>query len=115
MIGEAPDLFWTHDAALSSVPLSPDPRAVTSPPKPLWRGRLHLAWFEISVVTGTLIVAPSKGGVGTGAAAIHAASVTALFGTSALVAGIVAGYGGVLPVGAVATCLAALGFANDSR
>jgi hemolysin III len=52
--------------------------------KPVLRGWLHLAWFGISVVIGTLLLARVHGATRTTAAAIYAASVSALFGVSAL-------------------------------
>lgn len=52
--------------------------------KPAWRGWSHLVWFEASVVVGTLLVAAAHGGTRTTAAAIYAASVSGLFGVSAL-------------------------------
>jgi hemolysin III len=52
--------------------------------KPVLRGWLHLVWFGISVVTGTLLLACVHGATRITAAAIYAASVSALFGVSAL-------------------------------
>jgi len=52
--------------------------------KPALRGWLHLLWFEASLVLGTLLVARAHGAVRITALAIYAASVTAMFGTSAL-------------------------------
>jgi hemolysin III len=52
--------------------------------KPVLRGWLHLVWFEISVVIGTLLLARAHGATQITAAAIYAASVSALFGVSAL-------------------------------
>ena len=52
--------------------------------KPLLRGWLHLLWFEASLVLGTLLVARARGAVQITALAIYAASVSAMFGTSAL-------------------------------
>jgi hemolysin III len=52
--------------------------------KPVLRGWLHLVWFEISVVFGTLLLARAHGATRITAAAIYAASVSALFGVSAL-------------------------------
>jgi hemolysin III len=52
--------------------------------KPVLRGWLHLVWFEISVVIGTLQLARAHGATRITAAAIYAASVSALFGVSAL-------------------------------
>ena len=52
--------------------------------KPALRGWLHLVWFEASLVAGTLLVARAHGAVRITALAIYAASVSALFGISAL-------------------------------
>lgn len=52
--------------------------------KPLLRGWLHLAWFEASLVAGTLALARVHGGARVSAVAIFASSVSAMFGVSAL-------------------------------
>ncbi len=52
--------------------------------KPRLRGWLHLVWFEASLVLGTLLLARAHGGSRIVASAIYAASVSALFGVSAL-------------------------------
>jgi hemolysin III len=52
--------------------------------KPLLRGWLHLIWFEASLVLGTLALARAHGGVRITAMAVFAASVSAMFGASAL-------------------------------
>jgi hemolysin III len=52
--------------------------------KPLLRGWLHLLWFEMSLVSGTLLVARVHGATPITASAIYTASVSALFGISAL-------------------------------
>lgn len=52
--------------------------------KPVLRGWLHLLWFEVSLVSGTLLVARTHGARQIAASAIYAASVSALFGVSAL-------------------------------
>ena len=52
--------------------------------KPVLRGWLHLVWFGMSLVLGTLLVARAHGAVRVTAVAIYAASVSALFGISAL-------------------------------
>ena len=52
--------------------------------KPVLRGWLHLTWFAASLVCGTLLIAAARGGRQLTADSIYAASVTALFGTSAL-------------------------------
>jgi hemolysin III len=52
--------------------------------KPVLRGWLHLLWFEASLVLGTLLLVRARGPAQITAAAIYAASVSALFGISAL-------------------------------
>ena len=52
--------------------------------KPALRGWLHALWFAASLVTGTLLVARAHGAVRITALAIYAASVSAMFGVSAL-------------------------------
>jgi hemolysin III len=52
--------------------------------KPLLRGWLHLLWFAASLVVGTLLLAHAHGAAQTTASAIYVASVSALFGISAL-------------------------------
>jgi hemolysin III len=52
--------------------------------KPLWRGWLHLVWFEASVIVGTVLITGAHGALRITAAAIYAASVSGLFGASAL-------------------------------
>jgi hemolysin III len=52
--------------------------------KPALRGWLHLLWFEASLVLGTLLLARAHGATRIAAAAIYTASVSALFGASAL-------------------------------
>jgi hemolysin III len=52
--------------------------------KPRLRGHLHQWGFVVSIVTGTLLVALAPTGRARGAAVVYAASVTLLFGTSAL-------------------------------
>ena len=52
--------------------------------KPLLRGWLHLLWFGASLVLGTLLVVRAHGAVRIVALAIYAASVSAMFGVSAL-------------------------------
>ena len=52
--------------------------------KPVLRGWLHLLWFAASLVGGTLLLARAHGATRITAVAIYAASVTALFGISAL-------------------------------
>jgi hemolysin III len=79
--------------------MDPLPAAASAPPaadapydsrrgvyyvKPALRGWLHLVWFGASLVLGTLLVARAHGAVRVTALAIYAASVSALFGISAL-------------------------------
>ena len=52
--------------------------------KPTLRGWLHLVWFGASLVLGTLLVARAHGAVRITALAIYTASVSAMFGISAL-------------------------------
>jgi hemolysin III len=52
--------------------------------KPVLRGWLHLLWFGASLVAGTLLLARAHGTTRIAAAAVYAASVSALFGVSAL-------------------------------
>jgi hemolysin III len=52
--------------------------------KPALRGWMHLLWFEASLVVGTLLLVYTNGAVRITAASVYAASVSGLFGTSAL-------------------------------
>jgi len=52
--------------------------------KPALRGWMHVIWFEASLVLGTLVLARAHGAMRITAVAIYVASVTALFGVSAL-------------------------------
>jgi hemolysin III len=52
--------------------------------KPVLRGWLHLLWFEASLVLGTLLLVSAHGPARIAAIAVYAASVTGLFGVSAL-------------------------------
>jgi hemolysin III len=52
--------------------------------KPALRGWMHLLWFEASLVLGTLLLARAHGPARIVAIAIYTASVSALFGVSAL-------------------------------
>ncbi len=52
--------------------------------KPALRGWLHLIWFGASLLLGTLLLVRVHGAARITAVAIYAASVSALFGTSAL-------------------------------
>lgn len=51
--------------------------------KPLLRGWLHLVWFEVSLVCGTLALVRVHGDLRTTGMAVFAASVSAMFGVSA--------------------------------
>jgi hemolysin III len=61
-----------------------DARRAAYYPKPALRGWLHLLWFEASLVFGTLLVVRAHGAARIAASGIYAASVSALFGISAL-------------------------------
>ena len=52
--------------------------------KPAWRGWLHLLWFEVSLVFGTLLLVRAHGPRQIAASAIYAVSVSGMFGVSAL-------------------------------
>ena len=52
--------------------------------KPVLRGWLHLLWFEASLVLGTLLLARAHAAAQIMAVAVYSASVSALFGISAL-------------------------------
>jgi hemolysin III len=52
--------------------------------KPLLRGWLHLLFFVMSLAGDALLLARAHGGAPVAAAAVYSASVSALFGTSAL-------------------------------
>ncbi len=52
--------------------------------RPRLRGWLHLVCFEASLVIGTLLVVAAQGSLQVTAAAVYAAAVAGLFGTSAL-------------------------------
>ena len=52
--------------------------------KPALRGWLHLLWIEVSLVFGTLLLARTHGATRITAVAIYAASVSGMFGISAL-------------------------------
>ena len=75
-------------------PAAPSPRPAAGAPydtrrgiyyiKPVLRGWLHLLWFGASLVLGTLLVVRAHGAVRIAALAIYGASVSAMFGVSAL-------------------------------
>ncbi len=52
--------------------------------KPVLRGWMHLLWFAASLLSGPLLIARAQGAAQITAAAVYSASVTALFGVSAL-------------------------------
>jgi hemolysin III len=53
-------------------------------PRPTWRGWLHAWAFVVSLATGTVLVALADGSTARWATAVYAATVSLLFGTSAL-------------------------------
>jgi hemolysin III len=55
-----------------------------SPVKPMLRGWMHLIWFEASLIIGTLAIVHAHGALRITATAIFVASVSAMFGMSAL-------------------------------
>jgi hemolysin III len=63
---------------------SSTPGAVSTTQSPILRGWLHLLWFVASLAGGTLLLARAHGAARVTAVAIYAASVSALFGISAL-------------------------------
>ena len=82
-----------HGTAMDPAPAAPRPpvagalydaRRGVYYTKPILRGWLHLIWFGASVVLGTLLLARAHGPARITAIAIYAASVSALFGISAL-------------------------------
>jgi hemolysin III len=103
--GQAPAQWGTHPhsgtlaqarmngTATDSAPAAPRPpvadalydaRRGVYYTKPVLRGWLHLIWFGASVVLGTLLLARVHGSTPITAIAIYTASVSALFGISAL-------------------------------
>ena len=52
--------------------------------KPVLRGWMHLLWFAASLLFGPVLIARAHGAAQIKAAAVYSASVTALFGVSAL-------------------------------
>src|SRR5690242_8720295 len=82
-----------HGTAMDSAPGAPSPpvadalydaRRGVYYTKPVLRGWLHLIWFGASLVLGTLLLARIHGSARISAIAIYTASVSALFGISAL-------------------------------
>lgn len=57
---------------------------VEPPTKPRFRGRLHQCTFIASIPAGLIVILLARGASGYVAASLYAASVAALFGTSAL-------------------------------
>jgi hemolysin III len=55
----------------------------TEPPKPRYRGRIHQVAFFVSIPAGVILVLLARGPVATTVAAVYAASLAALFGSSA--------------------------------
>ncbi len=53
-------------------------------PRPRLRGVFHQVWFELSLVAGTALVLTTHGGRARWAVVVYAASVSGLFGASAL-------------------------------
>lgn len=51
--------------------------------KPRWRGRLHLAWFALSLVAGPWLVLTTDSTTARVALSVYAVGLTALFGVSA--------------------------------
>jgi hemolysin III len=67
-----------------AAPAFYDARRDTYYTKPALRGWLHLLWFGVSLVAGTLLLARAQGATQITASAIYTASVCAMFGISAL-------------------------------
>ncbi len=57
---------------------------IEPPAKPRFRGRLHQCTFIASIPAGLIVILLARGASGYVAASLYAASVAALFGTSAL-------------------------------
>ena len=72
--------------AIGSPPAGPlyDARRRLYYAKPVLRGWLHLLWFAASLVLGPLLLARAHGATQVTAVAVYSASVSALFGFSAL-------------------------------
>jgi hemolysin III len=82
-----------YGTAMDPVPAAPHPPAADALydarrgvyyTKPVLRGWLHLIWFGVSLVLGTLLLVRAQGSARITAIAIYVASVSALFGVSAL-------------------------------
>ncbi|HEY0717901.1 MAG TPA: hypothetical protein VGD68_09825, partial [Streptosporangiaceae bacterium] len=52
--------------------------------KPVLRGWMHLLWFAASLVSGPFLLTRAHGAAQIAAAAVYSASVSGLFGVSAL-------------------------------
>ena len=52
--------------------------------KPLWRGWIHLVWFELSLIAGTWLIVVANTATEIVAVSIYAASLSGLLGASAL-------------------------------
>ena len=64
---------------------SPDSSgADTMPPKPRYRGRIHQGAFVASIPAAAVLISAARSAAGYTAAGIYAASMAALFGTSAV-------------------------------
>ena len=72
------------DAGPAGAGLLYDSRRGVYYAKPLLRGWLHLLFFFVSLAGGALLLADAHGGAQITAVAIYSASLSALFGTSAL-------------------------------
>jgi hemolysin III len=68
----------------SGTPVHYDSRRGVHYTKPLLRGWLHLMWFEVSLVVGTLLVVAAHGVRQVVGVAIYAGCLSGLFGVSAL-------------------------------
>jgi hemolysin III len=68
------------------MPMAPEDSVPAPPaePKPIWRGRIHLAAFLVSLPAGVALVLLSQGVSAHIAAIIFAVSLAGLFGTSAI-------------------------------
>jgi hemolysin III len=74
----------TDSASAVTRPLLFDTARGLYYPKPVLRGWLHLLWFEASLVLAPLALAEAQGPTQTTAVAVYTATVSGLFGASAL-------------------------------
>src|SRR5580693_7992264 len=84
---QARDMRWRPAVTISGSPAAPvlyDARRGVYYVKPVLRGWLHLLCFGASLVFGPLLLASAHGAAQITAVAVYSASVTALFGISAL-------------------------------